>query len=57
MIRDRVRKRGVKECKPSVSLEEDGLAIAVLDDNLVAVLSRRAAVQWRRFPSLAAPPL
>ena len=45
MIRDRVRERGVKACKPSAVLEEDGLAIAVLGDNPVAVLSRRAAVQ------------
>ena len=39
MIRDRVRERerGVKGCKPLAALEEDGLAIAVLGDNPVAV--------------------
>ena len=41
-----MRERGVKGCKPSAALDEDGLAIAVLgDDNPVAVLSRREAVQ------------
>jgi len=45
MIRDRVRETGVNGCKPSAALEEDGLAIVVLGDNPVAVLSRRAAVQ------------
>ena len=45
MTRDRVRERGVKGCKPSVALEEDGLAIAVLGDTLVVVSSRRASMQ------------
>ena len=37
MIRDRVREGGVKGCKPSTALKEDGLAIAVLGDNPMAV--------------------
>ena len=45
VIVDRTREREVKGCEPSVVLEEDGLAIAVLGDNPVAVSSRRAAVQ------------
>ena len=32
------------------ALEEDGLTIVVLGEDPVAVLSRRAAVQWRRWP-------
>ena len=42
---DRTREREVKGCEPSAALEEDGLAIAVLGDNPVAVLSQRASVQ------------
>ena len=52
---DRVRERGVKGCKPSAALEEDGLTIAVLGEDPVAVLCRTAAVQWWRWPVAVLP--
>ena len=42
-------------CKPSTALEEDGLANVVLGEDPMAVLCRRAAVQWRRWPVAVLP--
>ena len=50
-----MRERDEGGCKPSAAFEEDRLAIAVLGEDPVAVLSRRAAVQWRRWPVTALP--
>ena len=51
-----MRERGVKGgCKPSAAFEEDGLAIVVLGEDPVAVLCRRAVVQWWRWPVAVLP--